>query len=200
VSLVSIRHQLRDHRHARWLRRAREGDGVSFGKLYHDLYQPVRHYLNCRLESPEDAEDLTSQVFHRFLERLRDYEPARGSVASWVLAIARNALIDHYRASRETVPVEELAEVLAGTAFDPLDGMIRDEEARVVQALLRELPAETREMFSLRFGQGMRYRDIAACMGLSEDAVKQRFSRALRDLRARWERHSAKGGEVDYAI
>jgi RNA polymerase sigma-70 factor (ECF subfamily) len=197
---VTVRRYLRDKRHARWLRQARGGNTGAFRDLYRDLYQPVSRYLGCRLENPDAVEDLVSTVFQRFLERLDSYEPGRGSVASWVLTMARTALIDHYRASRDTVPVEELAEVLAGGGRSPLEAMIQDEEARIVQGLLRELPAETREMFALRFGHGMRYRDIAACMGLSEDAVKQRFSRALRELRLRWERQSAKGGEVDYAV
>lgn len=197
---MNLHRALRDRRHARWLRQARAGDGDAFRRLYRDLHQPVTRYVGGRLESAEAVEDLVSHVFHRFLERLGDYEPGRGSVVSWVLTMARNAIIDHYRARRDTVPVEELAEVLAGSSRDPLDALIQDEEIRIVQALLREMPAPTREMFALRYGHGMRYREIAACMGLSEAAVRQRFSRALRELKVRWERQSTEGGEVDYAV
>ena len=69
-----------------------------------------------------------------------------------------------------------------------------------LSGLLAEHPAEIREMFALRFGQVLSYREIAACLGLSESAVKQRFSRTLRELRKKARSCEAEQGEVDYAI
>ena len=109
-------------------------------------------------------------------------------------------MIDFLRARKPTVPIEEMAESLPAGANDPLVDLIRDERARAVQSLLRELPGDIREMFALRFGQGLRYREIADCLGLSEDAVKQRFSRTLREIRARVGDRRTKDGEVDYAF
>ena len=148
----------------------------------------------------EDAEDLISRVFHRFLERLCDFDSRRGSVLSWLLTMARNGLIDHYRQRKETVPVEGLAETLPGRVADPLAVLIRDEQAQYVASLLQDYPAEIKEMMALRFAEGMRYREIGALLGLSEAAVKQRMSRTLGDLRTRLARRRTRGGEVDYAV
>jgi RNA polymerase sigma-70 factor (ECF subfamily) len=197
---VRIRRYLRDQRHSRLLARAKAGDTEAFRRLYRELYDLVNRYLSGRLQQREDVEDLIARLFHRFLERLDRYDSRRGSVAAWLLTMARNALVDHYRSRRETVSIESLADILSGNGGDPLQDIIRDEEARSVRALLKELPAETQEMFSLRFSYDMSYRDIALCVGSSETAVKQRFSRALRELRARLARRSERGGEVDYAI
>ncbi len=197
---MSVRRYLRDQRHVRLLSRARAGDTRSFRRLYRELYDLVARYLGSRLDSPDDVEDLIAKVFHRFLERMDTFDPHRGSVAAWLLTMARNFLVDHYRAQRETLSIDALADILAGDGDDPLHAIIRDEEARLVSALLSEMPAGTREMFALRFGQDMRCREIAACLGLSEDAVKQRFSRAMRELRVGLVKHSGRGGEVDYAV
>jgi RNA polymerase sigma-70 factor (ECF subfamily) len=191
---------LRDQRHGRLLVKARAGDSEAFRQLYEELYRPVAGYIAVRLENPEDTEDLIAWVFHRFLERLVDYDSRRGGVLGWILSIARNALIDHYRACRQMIPVEDLAEILAGPELDPLERMIQDERSRLVAGLLRECSASTREMFALRFGQGLRYRQIAAVLDLSEDAVKQRISRTLRDLKSRLVSRAQRGGEVDYAV
>lgn len=191
---------LRDRRHARLLTLARLGDGKAFRRLYHELYDPLQRYLGGRLNSPEDAEDLIGTVFFRFLEHLDDWDGRRGSVLAWLLTMARNALIDFYRAQKETVPVDELAEILSDSSADPLGELVRGEQAQFVLFLLQEFPPQTREMFSLRFGQDLRYREIAAQLGLTEDAVKQRFSRALRELRVRLEGRTEEGGEVDYVL
>jgi len=188
---------LRDRRHARLLARARAGDEAAFRGLYRELFVPVSRYLSGRLERREDAEDLVSQVFHRFLERLDDFDRRRGTVLAWLLTMAHNALVDHYRTRKETVPVDELAELLAGGGASPLAEALRDERDRVIRGLLRELPAEIRRMFALRFEQDLRYREIAACMGLTESAVKQRFSRALRDLKSRLKYRTGENCEVD---
>jgi len=197
---VSISRYLRDQRHARLLARARQGDADAFRQLYRELYDPVTHYLGTRLQNREDVEDLTARVFQRFLSRLESFDAARGSVAAWLLTMARNALVDHYRARKEVISLESVAEVLTAEGDDPLVAILRAEEAALVKDLLQELPPETREMFSLRFGHDLRYRDIASCLGLSEQAVKQRFSRTLRDLRIRLAQRSIRGGEVDYAV
>lgn len=197
---MSISRYLRDQRHARLLARARQGDADAFRQLYRELYDPVTHYLGTRLQNREDVEDLTARVFQRFLSRLESFDAARGSVAAWLLTMARNALVDHYRARKEIISLESVAELLTAGGDDPLVAILRAEEATLVKDLLQELPPETREMFSLRFGHDLRYRDIASCLGLSEQAVKQRFSRALRDMRIRLAQRSIRGGEVDYAV
>lgn len=197
---VSARRFLRDQRHKGLLTLARAGHGEAFRRLYEELHGPLHRYLAPRVAGPEDAEDLVAQVFHRFLARLDRYDPDRGSVTTWVLTMARSALVDHHRARRPALPLDDLAEVLAGEARDPLSELVRDEEARRVRALLRELPPQTREMIALRFGQDLRHREIGAVLGLGEEAVRQRLSRALRDLRRRLRGRTARGGEVDYAV
>ena len=78
-----------------------------------------------------------------------------------------------------------LVSMLAGTTPDPLDGLIRTEQADRVRAAIAELPGEARELLALHYGQDLRLRDVGALMGLSEAAVKQRLSRLRRELRVR---------------
>ncbi len=196
---MDVRKALRDRRHARLLQQARRGDTKAFGSLFGELHAPVFDYLDRRLPDIHDTEDLVSMVFHKLLKNLSSYDPRRGSVTAWLMTMARHALIDHLRRQRDTVDVDGLAEVLAGPACDPLAGMIRTEEAERVRTELGLLPATTRELFALRYGEGLRCREIAAVTGLTEDTVKQRLSRAVRELRRRVSGQPERGGEVDYA-
>jgi RNA polymerase sigma-70 factor (ECF subfamily) len=123
-----------------------------------------------------------AKVFHRVLEHLDRFDPAKASVRGWVIGIARNAVIDHLRMRRDLVALDDAAELLA--VVDPTPVGL-DRRTEVVLAAVRELPAATREMLALHFGDGLRYREIAELTGGTEAAVKQRMARALRELRAR---------------
>lgn len=210
----SLRRNIRNRRQASLLARARKGDERAFKRLYRELHPPIVRYLARRLRSPEDVEDLTSRVFHRFLEHLQDFQPGRGSVRSWLYGIARNALIDHYRTRPEAKASHETLDFPAEHAGDPrpdaLDSLIFDEESRMAHGLLGCQSPEIREMFALRFGEGMSTREIAAVLNLSEAAVRQRFSRVMRVLKAKLGENGGdtpvtgkkpeKNGEVDYAL
>jgi RNA polymerase sigma-70 factor (ECF subfamily) len=139
------------------------------------------------VHNPEDAEDICSNVFKNFLLRLDKFDHLRGSVMTWIVTMARNAVIDYYRTMR---PAAEDAGYLGGTLGEtladgrpnPLQQMISNEEADRIRRIVARQPAEVREMFSLRFEQGLRVKEVAEIMGLSPDAAKQRFARAFRKL------------------
>jgi len=180
---VKIPRQLRDARQRLLWELARNGHARAFRQLYRELSVPILHYVTSRLRSRTDAEDVTSDVFHKLVTSMGKYDPERGSVQAWVMALARNTLIDHVRRARPTEPIVHVADVLADGARDALEQLIEQEDARFAYGILRRYPPEVREMFSLHFAHGLTYRDVATTMGLSEAAVKQRFARTLRELR-----------------
>ena len=171
-----------DARLARLLRRARAGEREAFRDLYRALHPRVAAYVARRCASKADGEDAVSRTFHKLLERLGAWDEARGGVLSFALSIARNSIIDDARAQRPAVGLEEAAAALVEEAT-PLSVLERDQDRRRLLQKLDALPAELREMFTLRFSDGLSHREIGELLGLHEAAVKQRFSRALRELR-----------------
>lgn len=165
--------------------RSRRGDRDAFRDLYRALYGPVMRFVSRRVRRPADAEEITSQVFFRLLESLQQLDPRR-NVLAYVLAIARNAIADHARASSGAEP--DAAAALAPLAADDPGALARLEGAERSAALEAEwasLPAETRELLVMRFADGLRCGEIAELLGLTHAAVRQRLSRAVRELRAR---------------
>jgi RNA polymerase sigma-70 factor (ECF subfamily) len=185
---------------ARATRRAAAGDPAAFASLYRALHPHVLGYFARRLDARADAEDLTATVFHRVLAVLDRYDPERASVRGWVLAIARNALVDHLRARRDHAKDDDVLDQLADAALRPDDALAHDDDLRELRALVAELPAQTREMLALRYVDGWRCREIAGVFALSEAAVKQRFSRTLRELRARAAETARAKGAAGYAF
>ena len=185
---MELRKRIRDRRQRLLLALARRGNEDAFTQLYRELFPPVARYIRKRIQNREDAEDLCADVFKKFLGGLDRFDSSRGSVMTWVVCLARNAAIDEYRRKRPTInEFDTVSGPLAGTLPDagpgPLHVLIGNEEMNRVRHALARQPSEIQEMFSLRFEQGLRVREVAEVMGLSPDAAKQRFARALRALR-----------------
>lgn len=174
----------------RLLVRAQRGDENAFGALYDQLYPRVWRFVWRRTHHRQDAEDVVSRTFHRVLEMLQEIDPRRGSAVGFVLAIARNILIDDARARRPTVPLEELKDVLIGEASPHAD-FEREEDRRAVRAELARLDPQGRDLLLLRFADGLRHSEIAAMLGISEAAARQRCSRALNTVARALQERSA---------
>ena len=118
--------------------------------------------------SSHDAEDITQDVFIRAFEKLGTLrEP--GKTRAWLLQIARRACADHRR--RPAAPA-----AIHGDIAQPSDG--RDGRCERLHAALARLPEDYRETITLYYLDGESCRSVAASLGVSEAAVRQRLCRA----------------------
>ena len=76
------------------------GVPLDFARVYEDAVWRVYGFLAYRVGDRDVAEDLTQTTFERALRAWGRFDPRRGSEATWLLAIARNVLIDHLRRGR----------------------------------------------------------------------------------------------------
>lgn len=187
----------RDDRHRDLLEASLRGKRDAFRALYRDLYKPVASFVGRRIGHLQDTEDVVAIVFQKFLERLGDYDPKRGTVRMFVLAITRSSVIDWLRTVRQDVPVDELAGSIADGGESALETMVRGERSAFVRRALLEISASSREVLVLRYGDGLAHGEIAELLGIRVDAVKQRASRALRELEGQLKKQSAQKGEMD---
>lgn len=163
-------------------RAGREG----FGQLYDRYSVQVFRYLRRRTTTPEDAADLTQQVFLRALSGLPQYRrevPFR----SWLFRIARNAATDAERRRREATPWESIPEAdQSASRDDPEASALRHESLARLAELLRHLDADKRELIRLRFAAGLTAAQIGTLVGKREKAVQRQINRILHALRERY--------------
>jgi RNA polymerase sigma-70 factor (ECF subfamily) len=152
----------------------------SFSDACQEHVETVYGYFAYRLGSRSDAEDLTQETFERAFRAWGRYDSARASVRTWLVAIAHNLLIDHYRSSpaKRERPLDGDPGIEAPAAPSPLEL-----DAGLARALGR-LSDRQRQLIALRFGADLSGPEIAALTGLSLANVQQILSRALRRLRA----------------
>jgi RNA polymerase sigma factor (sigma-70 family) len=158
----------------------------AFEDAYDEHVWDVYGFLGYRLSSRDEAEDLTQITFERALRAWRRFDPGRASARTWLLAIARNVLIDHYRSDRsnrqQPIPDEPHTE-LPDLGAVPPDEPVLGPEPELARALDR-LGDRERELIALRFGGDMTGAEIAELTGLTLANVQQILSRSLRRLRA----------------
>lgn len=155
-------------------------------EAYYDQYKhKIYSYLYYRSgKNKEIAEDLTSEVFMKALEKFESYKKD-SSFQSWIYAIAHNHLIDHFRKNKSTVDLEDVENILEsdGDARSSLTKRVAVEE---VQELLSYLTDEEREVVLLRYQQDLPMQDIADIVGKPDTTVRVVIHRALSKLRKRY--------------
>jgi RNA polymerase sigma-70 factor (ECF subfamily) len=153
----------------------------GFAEAYDEQVQNVFGFFAYRVSRPEDAQDLTQRTFERALKAWPRFDPDRAPVGAWLLSIARNLLIDHYRAdtssrnqSLDEVPEDRLGSEAASSdlGLDP-----------ALAEALEGLSPRDREIIALRFGGDLTGPEIAELTGLTLANVHQILSRSLRRLR-----------------
>jgi len=138
----------------------------------------VYGFLAYRLGDRETTEDLTQLTFERALRAWSRYDARRASVATWLLRIAQNALIDHHR--RRGAELEEIDERALPRTAGPEERFAGSPE--LLEALA-QLAEREREVLALRYGGDLTGAEVAALLDLSVANVQQICSRALRRLR-----------------
>jgi RNA polymerase sigma-70 factor (ECF subfamily) len=158
---------------------------LDFATVYDQQVSHVYGFFAYRLNNRSDAEDLTQVTFERALKAWPRYDPLRSAPGTWLLAIARNILIDHFRTdrSRHNIAIDGSEE--GERMLPPVSQPEYDEGLDPsVAAAIETLSARDREIVALRFGGDLSGPEIAALTGLTLANVQQVLSRSLRKLRA----------------
>jgi RNA polymerase sigma-70 factor (ECF subfamily) len=155
---------------------ARDGDRGAFNTLC-DRHLPSVYNRLRALLPPEAVDDVTQEVFVAATRAIHRYR-AQASFRTWLSAIARHKVADYYR-SRERNP----ATVALDAVTDRATAHVTWEERTLDRALVREvllsLPDHYREVLLLRFAEGLKFKDVATALGISLEAAKSRYRRAV---------------------
>jgi RNA polymerase sigma-70 factor (ECF subfamily) len=164
----------------RLLVEAAQRDPRRFGELYERNFERVYAYVARRVQNRDTAEDLTSDVFHKALAKLPDFDWRGIPFAAWLFRIAANVIADQWKRSAREV-VEDPPEMSAEMPLEEID-----QQARLFR-MVEALPTEQRRVVQARFTEGKSIREIAQELRKTEGAVKQLQFRALEKLRAEME-------------
>ncbi len=169
---------------------AARGDQVAFSELYQRYRNRIYGFAYRMLGVQVVAEDVTHEAFLVLIQQPERYQAARGSLLTFLCAVARNHVLQHLRRQERYVPepvelLSEWQEPEAALSFDPLSGLLKRELAAQVEAALTTLPLAQREVLVLREYQELSYEEIAAVIDADVNVVKARLYRARQALAKR---------------
>lgn len=168
---------------------------AAFSQLF-DRYAQTVYVLAAHLLGSADAEEVVQEVFLRCWNKAEQFDAARGSFRSWLLAIARHHILNELRRRTLHQRLQAVAEIdtLLAAAPDPSADVEAAAWAHAQQddvlRALRDLPAEQRQALVLAYFGGLSHAQIAQQLGWPLGTVKKRIQLGLQKLRAALVHHA----------
>ena len=165
---------------------ARRGSHEAYGRIVRACQNTVTAIALAITGDVQASEDIAQEAFlsaWQQLDRLRN----SASFLPWLRQIARNLARDWLRAQAQRPLSGEAAEIAIGMAADPspepADRLLRGEAEAAAEDIISALPEDSREVLLLFYREGQSSRQVAALLGLSDEAVRKRLSRARASVR-----------------
>ena len=170
----------------------------QFHQIFQRHYRSVTYFFAHRGFDAEECRDLTQETFFRVYRGMETFRGEAG-VKTWLYTIAANIYRNEVRdrqaekRSADEVSLEESLEQgrpvfetwtvrPGGETGDPLQSVLTDERARLLREAVDDLPPRMRRCVLLRLDRGLKYREIAALLQVTEDTVKAQLFQARQRL------------------
>lgn len=168
-----------------------EGVEACFDELVRRYSAPIHAFILRMVGRPENADDLTQDVFVQLLRSLPGARPDL-PLRPWVYVIARNKCLDHLKRKKAllfsamTAPEsgESVEERLEDAEPLPEELAERADLKEILQAAIMALPPRYRIVVALRYSTDLTFGEIGGVLDLPENTVKTHFQRAKTILRA----------------
>lgn len=148
-------------------------------KIYRDYHGKVFGYIRSKINSVQDAEDITADVFVKAFKKLDSFDESKASLSTWIYTITRNTLTDYFRTRKVLAEIPETLEDDSSVENDVCNAEILESLANALDTL----DERERDIIILRFYSGKTLKEITAQMGISYAYGKVLQNKALEKLR-----------------
>lgn len=157
---------------------------ADFAPLYKHYHPHILRYLNQKVSSKEQADEITSIVFEKALNAIDNFQWQGVPFSAWLYQIARNTLIDFYRTNEKEKKVSYIEDMqFESKEENPLEKLESTFEEDLLYKLIDQLNEKEKEIIYLKFFDGYTNRLIAQITELSETNVGTIVYRAIKKLR-----------------
>ena len=160
-------------------------DRAAFTALYERCVGRVYRHVYYRVSNHADAEDITQEAFVKAWKSIDKYKRTGAPFVTWIITIAGNLVIDHYRRQQKVVITDEIYEVNPANQIpDPArEAEVKYNNSIIKEAILK-LKGDKQRVILMHFIDGLTYEEIAKALNKSEGAIRVIQYRALGELRS----------------
>lgn len=171
------------------------GDESALGELITRHKDRIYRFIYSKVYDRDVTEDIFQDTFVKVINTLkRGAYNEEGKFLPWVMRIAHNLVIDHFRKNNRMPKFESnddfnIFSVLSDGALNAEHSLIKDQVQRDVQRLIEELPEDQKEVLIMRMYKDMSFKEISEQTGVSINTALGRMRYALINLRKVIDRH-----------
>ncbi len=165
------------------------GDELALERLIKRHQQRIYSFIYSKTQNKEVTEDVFQDTFIKVIRTLKKgtYNE-EGKFLPWVLRIAHNLVIDHFRKVSKSQIIQnnndfDIFSVLSDKSLNIEGKIIKEQILQDVKSLLDELPEEQREVLEMRLFNDLSFNEIAENTGVSINTALGRMRYALINLR-----------------
>ena len=167
------------------MQRVALGDTSAFEQLYREVAGSVLGVVRRVLRDPAQSDEVVQEVFVEAWRTATRFDPAKGSVTTWVLTMAHRRAVDRVRSAQASTDREDrVAQREHVAPFDEVSEAVETRlEVEQVRRCMDELTELQRQSVTLAYYQGYTYREVAEVLAVPLGTVKTRMRDGLIRLR-----------------
>lgn len=154
----------------------------QFAPLYTKYYKQIFNYVYQRMDSKDDAFDLTAQVFLKALTNLSKYEFKGVPFASWLYRIAHNEVMQLFRTQKNKRAVNADISDLRFICEETEEPFF-EEYIPAIKKLILELSSDELQLVEMRYFEKRQFKEIAEILDITEVNAKVRMHRIIEKLK-----------------
>ncbi|MDT0644015.1 sigma-70 family RNA polymerase sigma factor [Zunongwangia sp. F363] len=166
-----------------------QGDEQALSQLINRHEHRIYSFIFSKVFDRDVAEDVFQETFIKVINTLkRGKYNEEGKFLPWVMRIAHNLVIDHFRRNKRMPKFENngdfnIFSVLSDSGLNAENQLIKDQIENDVQELIKELPEDQLEVLTMRIYKDMSFKEISERTGVSINTALGRMRYALINLR-----------------
>ncbi|MDR1454986.1 MAG: sigma-70 family RNA polymerase sigma factor [Tannerella sp.] len=166
------------------------GDHGAFRAFYEIVYPIVYQFVRCFLSVGEDCREVVSEVFY-IIWKQRETLMTLNNIKAWMFIICRNEVF-HFLKQKKKYNYVSIDDLPVELQIDTTDAwLVDDEMLAVYRNVINELPERCKLIFLMAKEEGMKYREIAETLSITEGTVAQQMNNAMRKITEIVRRHYA---------
>ena len=157
------------------------GDRQAGEEIFNHFSPLIYRFFMARILNQRAAEDLTQDVFLKIVSKIDTFNDKAGNFSGWIWQVARNSLIDYFRAKKEVVFSDAPEGIENMYRVD--DAVDRRINAKEIIEIVNNFEDDEQEVFALYYLSDLAYKEMSKITGRSEGSLRVAIHRMNKKIR-----------------